>query len=119
MSADPVRALALGLACAALLSSSAAAHARLTASSPAAEAVVAAPGSMSLTFNEPLEAKFSGLTLAGPRGAAKVKVSVSADRKTLLATPTAPLAPGAYKVNWHAVAGDGHRMEGAFGFTVR
>lgn len=95
------------------------AHAHLTASAPAAKAVVAAPKVVTLTFNEPLEVKFSGLTLTGPAGAAAVNVVASDDRKTLRATPQAPLSAGAYKVNWHAVAKDGHRMEGTFDFTVR
>jgi copper resistance protein C len=29
-----------------------------------------------------------------------------------------PLPPGPYKVAWHAVADDGHKTGGTFGFTL-
>jgi hypothetical protein len=45
--------------------------------------------------------------------------SVAADGKTLKATPKARLAPGSYRVDWHAVAADTHRIKGSFAFTVR
>ncbi|MBJ7413517.1 MAG: copper homeostasis periplasmic binding protein CopC [Phenylobacterium sp.] len=103
-----------------LTATAAAAHAHLTASSPAADAAVAAPRALTLTFSEPLEPKFSGVALTAPGGGEiGLTVTVSGDRKTLLATPAKPLAPGAYKAKWHAVAKDGHRMEGGYGFTVR
>lgn len=122
MSQALVRRLFLGLAAGSLslIATAAAAHAHLTASNPPANAAVAAPRTLSLSFSEALEPKFSGLTLAGPGGApVTLSVSASDDRKSLLATPTRPLAAGAYKVVWHAVARDGHRMEGAYAFTVR
>lgn len=74
---------------------------------------------MSLTFSEALEVKFSGLSFTGPAGTAKLTVSASPDRKTLVATPATPFEASAYTVNWYAVAKDGHRMEGAYAFTVR
>ena len=30
-----------------------------------------------------------------------------------------PLAPGDYRVEWHATSVDTHKTQGAFGFTVR
>ena len=123
MSEHPVRRLVLGLAAGTLVglaATAAAAHAHLTASNPPANAAVAPLRTLSLTFSEPLEPKFSGLTLTGPGGGAvKLSVSTSEDRKALLASPASPLAAGTYKVVWHAVAKDGHRMEGAYAFTVR
>ena len=123
MSEPLVRRLVLGLAASSVLglvATTAAAHAHLTASNPSANSVVAAPKTLSLKFSEPLEAKFSGLTLNGATGRqVTLKVSASDDRKVLVATPASPLSAGVYKVNWHAVAKDGHRMEGAFAFTVR
>jgi hypothetical protein len=97
------------------------AHAHLMSSDPAAGAAVSAPRAIVLRFSEKLEPKFSGADLmkADGRGVA-MKSSVAAqDGKTLVATPTAPLAPGAYRVMWHAVAADGHRTTGDFSFTVR
>lgn len=113
----------LALAGAALLSfvaTAASAHAHLTASNPAADATVPAPRTLSLTFSEALEAKFSGLTLTDPKGGEiKLSVVASKDGKTLVASPAKAMAPGVYKAKWHAVAKDGHRMEGAYAFTVR
>lgn len=116
-----IHALGAGLVAALTLNAPAAlAHAHLTASTPAAEAVVAAPKTLSLTFSEALEPKFSGLTLAAPGGGGvPLSVSASEDRRTLVATPAKPLAPGVYKAVWHAVAKDGHPMEGGYSFTVR
>lgn len=111
----------LGLSALAL-ATQASAHAHLTASDPAANAAVAAPKQLTLHFSEKLNPKFSGLTLTMPQMnnmATPVKVAVSEDRLSLVATPKEPLSAGVYKVNWHAVAADTHRMEGAYTFTVR
>ena len=111
----------LGLSAVAL-ATQASAHAHLTASDPAANAAVAAPRQLTLHFSEKLNPKFSGLTVTMPQMnnvATAVKVAVSKDRLSLVATPTRPLSAGVYKVNWHAVAADTHRMEGAYTFTVR
>jgi methionine-rich copper-binding protein CopC len=48
-----------------------------------------------------------------------MKVTVSKDKMGLVATPTEPLSAGVYKVNWHAVTADTHRVTGAYTFTVR
>jgi methionine-rich copper-binding protein CopC len=112
----PIAALA---ALAMLATAQAQAHARLTAEEPAAETTVAAPARLTLHFAEKLDPRFSGLTLS--RGGAPVaaKVGVGSDGHSLVATPLRPLAPGAYKVDWHSVGGDAHRLTGAYGFTVR
>ena len=87
---------------------------------PAANAEVASPKSLSLTFSEKLEPKFSGFELMKADGKpVALKASVAAkDHKTLSAAPSAPLAPGGYMVMWHVVSADGHRMKGDFSFTV-
>lgn len=116
----PVLALA---AAAALLAaaSGAQAHAHLVSATPAANAAIAAPKSLSLTFSEKLEPKFSGIDLMKADGKpVAVKSSVAAkDRKTITAALVTPLAPGSYMVMWHVVSADGHRMKGDFSFTVR
>jgi methionine-rich copper-binding protein CopC len=104
------------------LATQASAHAHLTASNPAAGATVAAPKQLTLQFSEKLQPKFSGLTVTMPQMsdmATPVKVAVSKDRMGLVATPTEPLSAGVYKVNWHAVTADTHRVTGAYTFTVR
>lgn len=100
----------------------ASAHAHLVASNPAANAKTAAPKQLKLQFSEKLQPKFSGLTVTKPQMgdmAAPMKVAVSKDRKSLIATPTEPLSAGVYKVSWHAVTADTHRVQGAYSFTVR
>lgn len=118
-----VRRLVLGLAAGAglVLSAPAAfAHAHLIASSPAANATVAAPSVITLTFNDPLEPRFSGfeITDAQNRAVSAPSHPDPANGAVYIATPTHPLTPGLYHVNWHLVAHDGHRMRGTFDFTV-
>ena len=100
----------------------ASAHAHLLAANPAANATVPAPKQLTLQFSEKLRPKFSGLTLTMPQMSdmkAPVKVSVGKDGKTLVATPAEALSAGVYKVEWHAVTADTHRVQGAYTFTVR
>ena len=100
----------------------ASAHAHLLTASPAANATVAAPRQLTLKFSEKLQPKFSGLAISMPQMnnmAAPTKIAVSKDGKSLVATPTAPLTAGVYKVSWHAVTADTHRVQGAYTFTVR
>lgn len=97
------------------------AHARLVTSDPAVNATVAAPKAIRLTFNEKLAPAFSTFDLAMADGmTAPLKISVSQDRKTMTGVPKGRLMAGAYKVTWRAAsADDGHRMDGAFTFTVK
>jgi methionine-rich copper-binding protein CopC len=99
----------------------ASAHAALVKSNPAANATVAAPKAISLTFNEALTPAFSGFDMSMSDGMKmKVKTKVSKDKKTITGTPTGKLMPGAYKVNWHAAASDdGHRTSGTTAFIVK
>ncbi len=110
-------------AAAALLLSAgqASAHAKLVSSDPAANATVAAPKEIRLTFNEKLAPAFSSFELAMTDGMkAPVKTTVSSDRKTITGVPKGALMAGVYKLTWHAAAADdGHRMDGAITFTVK
>lgn len=107
--------LALALAC----GGQAFAHARLVTAAPADKAAVAPPARIVLTFNETLQAKFSGFEVRTGGAVAPVKVSLGPDRKSLVGTPERPLAAGVYEVNWRAVTADTHRIEGRLAFTVR
>lgn len=105
-----------------ILSAQVMAHAHLTGADPAANATVAAPKQLILHFSEKLDAKFSGLNVTMPNMnnmAAPVKVEVSADGLSLVATPAASLAPGLYTISWHAVTADTHRTQGTYNFTVQ
>jgi methionine-rich copper-binding protein CopC len=115
--------MVIGLATAAslvALAPSAFAHAHLISSNPAANAVVASPSVVTLTFNDPLEPRFSGFEITDAQNHA-VNAPSHPDPNNgaiYIATPASALAPGLYHVNWHLVAHDGHRMRGTFDFTV-
>lgn len=117
----PRLALALALAGAIGWAAPAAAHAHLTAATPAADSTAAAPTRLVLRFSEGLELRFSGVALTGPDSAAVATGpgSLDAGDPTRLTVPlTGRLGPGAYTVAWHAVATDGHKTSGRYRFTV-
>ena len=108
------------------------AHPKLLSSMPADKASVAATSHIELHFSEPLEAKFSGADLVmtgmminGRMTNMPKKVGALAaaadpgDAKTLVLTAKAPLAPGSYRLDWHAVSTDTHRTQGALTFSVQ
>jgi hypothetical protein len=100
---------------------SALAHSRPKVMVPAPDSTVSAPANISVTFTEPLEPKFSSLSVTDPQGN-KLNTASSLplpnDPKTLtLALPV--LKPGDYLVHWITVAPDGHRMEGEYKFTIK
>jgi methionine-rich copper-binding protein CopC len=110
------------LACAHARSSSVGlAHAHPTVRKPAPDSTGPAPSSISITFSEAVEPKFSSIQLTDEKGksvdsdASRPKPN---DPKTLiLAVPK--LTAGTYIVHWANVAVDGHRLEGSYKFTVR
>ena len=112
---------AIALAGAALLSATqASAHASLIKSDPAANATVAAPKVITLTFDDELAPAFSGFDVTmGDTMKMPFKTTVSKDKKTITGVPTGPLMAGAYKLSWHAAADDGHKSTGTVTFTVK
>ena len=109
--------------------SAAQAHSKLVASTPAANASVAKPTSISLSFNEQVMPAFSGaeVVMTGMPGMANhqpmklsgLKPSWSADGKTLTLTAGRAFPVGTYQVTWHAAGADTHRMQGNFTFSVK
>lgn len=105
------------------------AHTKLVASNPAANAVVAKPTSVSVSFNEKAMPDFSGadVVMTGMPGMAShqpmklsgLKPSWSADGKTLTLTSGRAFPAGIYQVTWHAAGADTHRMQGSFNFSVK
>ena len=97
------------------------AHAHVVKSDPAANAVVAAPKQVSVTFSEKLVPAFSKLeiSMAGMNMAVPVKSSVSTDGKTIVAVPQGPFMKGAYVISWSAAAVDGHKTKGTIPFKVK
>ena len=96
------------------------AHAHVVKSTPAANATVAAPKAISVTFNEKIVPAFSKLaiSMAGMKMNVPVKTSVSADGKTLTGVPQGKFTMGSYVVNWTAASAEGHKMKGSIPFMV-
>jgi len=92
------------------------AHAGLKSSDPAANASVKSPSLIRLFFSESLEPAFSGASLSDATGKTiPVSAAVGASAVTLMPLS---LKPGAYKVDWHGVGHDTHRVAGSFTFKV-
>lgn len=104
------------------LATSADAHPKVTSVSPAADvSSKVAPREIKLNFSEGVIAKLSGLELkdeAGNTIATGMPVNDPADRKQLIVPLAAPLTAGRYKVMWHAVSEDTHRVKGEYSFEV-
>jgi hypothetical protein len=99
-----------------LAASPAFAHARLASSDPATDAKVKAVKTIKLSFSEPLEPAFSGATLSDAAGK-PMPVPSSVAGKVITLLPMS-LKPGRYKVAWHSVGHDTHRITGSFSFDV-
>lgn len=112
---------ALAAAASLLAASPAFAHAKLVGSTPAANAVIAAPGTISLTFDDKVVPAFSSfeLVMDGHDMKVPVRTTVSKDGKTITGTPQGRMMPGAYKIQWTIASSDGHRMKGEVPFRVR
>lgn len=104
----------------AMIAGPAFAHARLVSSNPAANTVVAATRTVSLTFSERSVAAFSSFDVVNAAGEkVAIRVSGSEDGKTLTGALARPLAVGTYRVDWRIASSDGHRMTGSYTFSVR
>lgn len=97
-------------------------HARLSQSTPAADAVlVAAPQKVRVQFNEPLEGMFSGIQVTDAAGKQLTsdKAVIESGDSTAMHLSLPALKAGTYRVQWSAVTRDGHRVKGAYSFTVK
>lgn len=92
------------------------AHAALKSSEPAANASVKSPSLIRLVFSESLEPAFSGASLSDAAGKT-IPVSAAVGGSAITLMPLS-LKPGVYKVNWHSVGHDTHRVGGNFTFKV-
>jgi hypothetical protein len=99
------------------------AHADLASADPAAGTTVkTAPTEISITFTEEVEPKFSSIQVldAGGRRVDDGAAHTAPDNEKLLSIGLKPLAPGTYKVIWHATAADdSHKTKGSYEFTVK
>ncbi|MFP4889639.1 copper resistance protein CopC [Paraburkholderia sp. EG304] len=103
------------------LASAALAHVFPQKQEPGAGASVAAPAQVKLTFDGPLEPAFSSLSVTDASGkqVGTRKSSVDAQQPAVMTLPLPTLAAGHYTVHWIAVAPDGHRTHGDYGFDVK
>lgn len=108
-------------ACVALLlgAAPAFAHTRLESSNPTDKSSVdAAPGSVSLTFNEDISAEFATMSVVGPDGTNYQSGQVSAAGGQV-STAVSPLGPaGVYQIGYRVVSDDGHPVQGKVSFTL-
>src|ERR1700694_1085335 len=101
-----------------LFGSAAYAHPELQSAEPAAgAAMTTSPKQIRITFNENLIPKMSGVEVKDqigkiiPTGKAATD---PANKKLLIVPLTEQLPPGDYKVEWHAVSDDTHRVKGNY-----
>jgi copper resistance protein C len=94
------------------------AHAFLQLAHPSAgENLKPSPARVELHFSEALEPTFSGVTITDMDGH-DMSVGAATANGTEMDLPLKPLAPGRYRVTWHAVSVDTHRTDGKYNFLV-
>lgn len=107
---------------AAILSGGAAlAHPQLQASDPVSGATTTSPKQIKITFNEAVIPKFSGIEIKDKTGRTATigKAQIDpANKKVLIVPVKEELSPGEYKIDWHAVSDDTHRVTGTYSFSV-
>jgi methionine-rich copper-binding protein CopC len=97
------------------------AHPEFQSAEPAAGKASAPPKQIRITFNENVIPQFSGAEVKDQAGKtiATGRATVDpANRKQLVVPVNEPLPPGDYKVEWHAVSDDTHRVKGSYSFSV-
>jgi len=95
------------------------AHAVLMQSKPAGNSTVKGPDvPIFLRFNVRVDGKRSRLTLLAPDGSAVPVPDVKQTAPDVLESQITGLKPGAYKLQWRALASDGHMSSGVVEFTV-
>ena len=98
------------------------AHPKLESAIPGDNASVSAsPKEIKLNFSEGIIAKFSSVELKDDGGRSVTTGSAVVDPKDpkqLVVPVTAALAPGRYKVSWHVVSEDTHKVDGDYSFQV-
>lgn len=94
------------------------AHAFLQHAEPGAGATVKTPpGRIALTFSDQLEPLFTAIAITDSAGRS-VEAGAAVIRGKSVVAPLRRLAPGTYRVVWHADSVDAHRTQGAYNFTV-
>ncbi len=96
------------------------AHAIVTKSSPAADAVVAGDDvPVRLQFNSRIDHDRSKLTLFAPDGTQQSLTPATDQLPDTLSAEAKHLAPGTWRLRWQVLSVDGHITRGDIPFTVR
>ena len=121
--------IALSLATVIAFTVPAAAHPKLLSATPAANASAKAVSRIVLKFSERLTPRLSGatLTMTGMPGMANhpdmkmtgVSAAIGSDGSSIVLTTAKPLPAGSYRVDWHVVGADTHRITGTHSFTAK
>jgi methionine-rich copper-binding protein CopC len=112
---------AVAMIVASLCNSAALAHPEMQSAEPAAGAATTSPKQIKITFSESVLPQFSGVELKdwSGRKITTGKATVNpANKKQLVVPVNEALPPGDYKVEWHAVSDDTHRVKGNYSFSV-
>ena len=113
---------AVAIIAASLFGSAAYAHPELQSAEPAAgAAMTTSPKQIRITFNESVIPQFSGLEVKDQTGkviSTGKSATDPANKKLLIVPLKEQLPPGDYKVEWHAVSDDTHRVKGNYSFSV-
>lgn len=117
------------VAAASFLATSAQAHPKMLSAMPAANATVSHIKVIKIKFSEKLVNQFSGadlvmtdmpgMKMASPMKMPNSKTMISGDGTTLMVMLAKPLPTGTYKLAYHVVSADTHRIEGGYMFKVK
>jgi methionine-rich copper-binding protein CopC len=97
------------------------AHPELQSAEPAAGRATPSPKQIRIMFNENVISQFSGVEVkdhAGKLIATGKATTDPTNKKQLVVPVQEALPPGEYKVEWHAVSDDTHRVKGSYSFSV-
>jgi methionine-rich copper-binding protein CopC len=92
-------------------------HAKLLSTTPAANAQVSTPKTLTLSFNEPV--RLAVLKLSSGGKDIPLTLDRGAPGAAQVSVPLPALGAGTYQVEWSALTvDDGHVVKGTFSFTV-
>lgn len=114
--------LALGALALAAISPAVHAHARLEASDPKANSILASPPKqLRLQFSDPVELAFSKVKLLDKANTpvAPLKIDLDKANRNVMVATLPQLHSGPYRVQWTALTRDGHKVKGEFSFQVK
>ena len=114
--------VAVAVIAASLFVDAAYAHPQFQSAEPTPGATATtSPKQIRITFNENVIPKMSGVEIKDQTGkviATGKAITDPANKKLVVVPVNEQLPPGDYKVEWHAISDDTHRVNGSFSFSV-